>query len=207
MKAPFFRFAFFVAGMAFLAGCQKDVSELASPNSPDSKSAVSKQKSQEHMLKGQYDAYWDTTMGAQGNWAYGSGEGHLNILGKSRIYYNTISPYTALNLFYNAPVTQFFATELWRYGFTGLGTNVSSIMLDQQGNSIQLEIKQGTVGEYTFHEMPPNLVTPVDLKAEYKIVGGTGKFEEATGDILLTGYWDPKWPHETLLVINGEIVF
>ncbi len=129
----------------------------------------------------------------------GTGEGNSTHMGKAITFLNQYAFFNqnGLNTI-GAPVTQFYAQELAEIGITNIPDNVSSITTDGKGNSVWFENIQNTV--------TPAGAERTDFVAEVKIIGGTGKFENATGDGLVVGYFNPQTGMGSS-TINGKIIY
>jgi hypothetical protein len=129
----------------------------------------------------------------------GTGEGNSTHMGKAITFLNQYAfiNENGLNTI-GAPVTQFYSLELAEIGLTEIPDEVSSITTDGKGNSVWFMNMQNTV-------------TPVgpdrtDFVADVKIIGGTGKFEDATGDGQVIGNFNPQTGMGSS-TIKGRIVF
>jgi hypothetical protein len=118
-------------------------------------------------------------------WYPGGGEGNATHMGNVNTFFNqyvTFIPPNIVSL--HAPVTMFFSAELAAAGYTDIPDEVGSIVYDDKGNSIW------------FHAIS-NTATPVapdrvEFSGVNQIIGGTGKFEGATGEVSLNGYFNPQ---------------
>lgn len=118
-------------------------------------------------------------------WYPGGGEGNATHMGNCHTYFNqyvTFIPPNVVSL--HAPVTMFFAVQLAAAGYTGIPDNVGSIVYDDKGNSIW------------FHAEGVTSVPVSPIRVEFSgtnfIVGGTGKFAGATGEVSIAGYFNPQ---------------
>lgn len=196
MKAPVIKSALLIAVTALFISCQKDVADFSAVDSPDSKAVVSK-KTQEHMLKGEFDAYYreDPDFGAgyvMGDpapaWYPGGAEGQLTSIGKVGAYFNqyvTFAPNGLQGV--AAPVQKYFSAELSKMGVTIPGTvgTVGMFFYDKQGNSIWSRIVNGG----TYVQMSEKRVE--GKGAYFVIVGGTGKYQNAKGYFYFDAWLDP----------------
>jgi len=101
-----------------------------------------------------------------------------------------------------APVTQFYSKELAELGIdvTLIGPEVSSVTTDGKGNSVWFE---NIVNEV---EAPDPSTGLQSFTAQVKIVGGSGKFEDASGEGIAQGFFNPV-NGEGSSTIRGEITF
>lgn len=208
MKAPILKLVLLAAGIALLTGCQKEVSDLSATGLTDSKAAPVK-KTQEHMLKGEFPSAWYWVVPGPGwvdqysapAWYPGEGEGHMNLLGKAYAFVNMYVTLGQSGLQGTpAPINMFFSDELDDLGIT-IPDAVTIFMFDKQGNSIW----GSGVGT-----LP---VTPVSQKrvlfsGPIDIIGGTGKFANASGSYKISGYFNPQNQQDAALEITeGVIVY
>lgn len=213
MKAPILKSAFIIAGLAFLIGCQKDVSELVEDNALDSKAAVNK-KTQEHMFKGEFDAYYEVYPDYEAGyeegdpapaWYPGGAEGHLTSVGKAGAYFNqyvTFGPTGLLGV--AAPIQKYFFAELNEMGITIPGSvgTVGMFFYDKHGNSIWSRVER--MGAYV-----PVSETRFEGKGGYFIiVGGTGKYQNAKGHFYFNAWLDPtNWERAGFEVYDGVLEY
>lgn len=115
----------------------------------------------------------------------GIGEGNSSHMGKALTFVNQFASINENSLSsVGAPVTQFYEDELAQIGITNIPDEVSSITTDGKGNSVWFKNIE-------------NVVTPVseeksDFVAKVEIIGGTGKFEDATGSATVVGSFNPQ---------------
>jgi hypothetical protein len=130
----------------------------------------------------------------------GTGDGNSTHMGKALTFINQRAVLVENGLATVAePVTKFFSKELAALGLTDIPEEVSSITTDGKGNSVWFKSISNQV---TFSETEPR----ADFKAVVEIIGGTGKFEKATGDGEVTGFFNPT-NGEGSSVIRGRIVY
>ncbi|MEN2282025.1 hypothetical protein AAGF08_07780 [Algoriphagus sp. SE2] len=129
----------------------------------------------------------------------GTGEGNSTHMGKALTFLNQFAfvSENGLNTV-GAPVTQFYASELAEIGLTDIPDEVSSITTDGNGNSVWFKNIE-------------NIVTPISedrsvFIAKVEIIGGTGKFENAAGDGIVEGSFNPN-TGEGENTIKGKIVY
>ena len=196
-------------------GCQK---EVLSPAGTDADlttlSKPTANKLQEHKLQGEYTAgsyefYPDIAAGyINGNPAPGwypgvATVGHVNLLGKSKAFVNMYASFGSSGLVGTpAPLNLYFASTIQELGFV-LPNNVAILMYDDQGNSIWGRGKEGTP-----IPIVPESPTRVTFSGDAEILGGTGKFANATGSFLFSGYFNPQNTQEVgLSVDEGTIIY
>ncbi len=115
----------------------------------------------------------------------GTGKGNSTHMGKALTFLNQFAQFGTNGLeTVGSPVTMIFADELAALGLTSIPDNVSSITTDGKGNSIWFEAVSNSV--------TPTSETRADFVAQVKIVGGTGKFEYATGEGEVVGFFNPE---------------
>ena len=89
----------------------------------------------------------------------------------------------------------FYKDRLDSAGIT-VPDNVTNVYYDNHHNSIWAVSITGT--------NKPVSPTRVEFTILHKIVGGTGRFEEATGAYTINGYFNPQ-TQQTFFSINGRI--
>lgn len=118
-------------------------------------------------------------------WYPGGGDGNATHMGKANTYFNqyvTFIPPNVVSL--HAPVTQYFVNQLADAGYTDIPDEVGSIVFDDKGNSIWFQTSSNT--------SVPVGPTRIEFSGVNQIIGGTGKFEGATGEVALNGYYNPQ---------------
>jgi hypothetical protein len=200
------------ACVALAIGCQKESFDK-SGNSVDqlamNKMGITNTMVQEHKLKGQYlDASYLVIPGpgwVSPNpvpaWYPGEGEGQANLLGKS---YGFVNMYVTMGQ--NglqgapAPVNLVYADRLAELGIE-VPDAVSIILFDKHGNSIWAS------GNNSLPVIPES-PTKVLFEGNPVIVGGTGKFENATGHFTMSGFFNPQDTEDAgIVVTDGVIVY
>jgi len=114
-------------------------------------------------------------------WYPGDGRGHAAHVANANIYFNQYGNGPGVVA---APVTMFFAGVLAAAGYTGIPASVSTIIFDDKGNSIWFH--------HTSILSTPVSPTRINVLGEQDIVGGTGKFSEATGHVILNAFFNPQ---------------
>jgi hypothetical protein len=116
-------------------------------------------------------------------------------MGNASTYFNQYASFGPTGLTTSAaPVTMFFATQLAPFN---VPSNVSSIVFDDKGNSVWFQ----SVGTQTMPVSP----TRVNFTGTNNIVGGTGKFAGATGQVTVNGYFNPQDQQDASFWQNGWI--
>jgi hypothetical protein len=209
-----FKFAVYISAVSLVFGCQKESlapSISVAENLSNHKSDNNKEL-QEHKLKGEYTVGYysfvpDIAAGyvvpspAPGWYPGVATEGHLNLLGKSQAFINMYATFGANGLQgIAAPVNLYFANELNALGIV-VPDAVAVILFDKQGNSIWARAK-GTI------PITPVSATRVTFNIDVVILGGTGKFVNATGSFLGSGYFNPQDTKDVgLEITDGTIVY
>jgi hypothetical protein len=115
----------------------------------------------------------------------GTGTGNSTHMGKALTFINQFAQFGPDGLgTIGAPVTKFFEEQLTDLGITNIPDEVSSITTDGKGNSVWFKSISNQV---VFNESG----TRAEFKAEVEIIGGTGKFEGATGSGEVNGFFNP----------------
>ncbi|MFD2247522.1 hypothetical protein [Pontibacter ruber] len=143
-------------------------------------------------------------------WLYGSGEGNATHIGKYTAYFSQYATTVEQNVAYvtGVPVTMFFREELLE-NFSEAEVDlmeeleVSIVLVDKHGNSIW-----GIRFPET-RAVDPEIVEDAPVYQKLKIVGGTGRFAEASGQFTLEGFSDLSFSGPGLgrLEINGVLVY
>lgn len=116
----------------------------------------------------------------------GTGKGNSTHMGKALTFINQLAqvgPNGDLETI-AVPVTKFFSNELSALGLTSIPDEVSSITTDGKGNSVWFKSISNQV---VFNATG----TRADFKAVVEIIGGTGKFENASGSGDVVGFFNP----------------
>lgn len=130
----------------------------------------------------------------------GTGVGNSTHMGKSLTFINQFVQFGPNGLeTVAAPVTKFFEKELTSLGITNIPDEVSSITTDRKGNSVWFKAISNTVS------LTPE--SPIaNFVAKVEIIGGTGKFENATGYGEVIGSFN-QVSGEGSSVIKGRIEY
>ena len=111
-------------------------------------------------------------------WFHGTGEGNATHMGNVHIYFNshTLRNSAGTVVVYHGPVNQFYEAQLLQFN---VPTDVTAVIFDDKGNSIWL--RTTTEGWPSWHID----ATHIAMGGKMLIVGGTGKFVGATGEIQI----------------------
>jgi hypothetical protein len=144
---------------------------------------------------------WNPGFGPYLAWYPGGGEGNVSHMGRANTFFNQYLPFTPPNFgTIPAPVTMFFDEELTEAGYPGIPSTVQYITFDKKGNSVWF---WGS-GTTTSTAVSP---TRVEFTGVSNIVGGTGRFEGATGQVTLYGYFNPQDTQDASVWSNGWIEY
>lgn len=201
--------AVFVAAGAFLCGCQKE-SIQPKERAEEGSGLVEKRHHQQcKSLKGVLKTYFNfipdiangwTPPNPAPAWYPGGGSGNLTIIGNCKTFFNqyaTIGPSGLQSGF--APVNMFFSAELAAAGIT-IPNTISTIFFNDKAQSIW----GTTVGTGS---TTPVSATRVEFTTNLSIAGGTGRFENATGDFVINGYFNPQNPQDAGFDVDGRITY
>jgi hypothetical protein len=133
-------------------------------------------------------------------WYPGGGTGNLTHVGNCQTFFNqyaTLGPGGLQSI--GAPVNMFFASQLAAAGYTVPNT-VTTIFFHQQGKSVWSQ----AVGISTTVPISP---TRVEFTANHVIIGGTNQFAGATGQYVLSGFFNPQNPNEAGFSVDGWISY
>lgn len=116
----------------------------------------------------------------------GTGVGNSTHMGKSLTFINQFAQFTPEGLVtIAAPVNNIFARELAAIGLKDIPEEVSSITTDGKGNSVWFKsISNQVVINLTGDR--------ADFNAKVKIIGGSGKFVNASGSGDVVGFFNPS---------------
>jgi hypothetical protein len=132
----------------------------------------------------------------------GTGSGNSSHMGKALTFINQLAQFGPYGLeTIAAPVTMYHKDALYDPGITiPDDLEVSSVTTDGKGNSVWFISISNKV---SFNEKG----TRADFVAQVKIVGGSGKFEDAKGDGEVIGFFIPGEPSKGSSVIRGRITY
>ena len=143
---------------------------------------------------------WTPDFGPSKAWYPGGGDGNAAHLGKCHTFFNQYVPFNPPSISsVPAPVTQFFGGELTAAGLTNIPANVSTITYDDNGNAVWFY--------QTSSVTTPESSTRLNFVATADIIGGSGKFEGATGSITINGYLNPTDPSDAGFWSSGSIKY
>ncbi|MFT4857496.1 MAG: hypothetical protein ACI9UV_001591 [Algoriphagus sp.] len=120
-------------------------------------------------------------IGENGNYFPSTGSGNSSHMGKALTFINQLEGGGGTVA---APVTMCSGAALIELGITDISNEVSSITTDGKGNLVWFT---STSNIFTSDEDP---TIRLDFVAQLAIVGGTGKFEGATGGGEVTGFFN-----------------
>lgn len=208
-----FKPAIIIFGCFAFAACQKESLVEATANNVAQPMSDKATKPQEHKMKGEYTvghysfvpdmAAGYAVPNAAPGWYPGVGtEGHLNLLGKCQVFVNMYATFGSTGLQgVAAPLNLFFADQLNDMGIT-VPDDVAVIIFDKQGNSIWAR------GIGTIQITPVSATRVIFSIDNAEILGGTGKFSNASGSFIGSGYFNPQDTNEVGFEIgDGTIVY
>lgn len=203
-----FKFIFFVSLSVLLANCQKERLQ-ESNNLTEEVLKESLKKTKERPFKGNFSSYFNFVPDIPGGWTPpnpapawypGGGSGNLTHMGNCLTYFNqyvTLGPLGLQSV--GAPVNQFFAAQLAAAGYTVPNT-VSTIYYNSHGHSVLSR----AIGISLTVPVSP---TRVEFTANHEIIGGTGQFAGATGQYILSGFFNPQNPQQAGFEVDGQISY
>ena len=200
-----------ISSTLFFTSCQKDIEDLSVSSFASSKA----NKIQTKVLKGHMTtqtSFYPDTQYNPGNlsvfaWYPGNGKGNLSGIGAFTVYYNqyvypsTIPGSLEFALGNSASVNSYFGTELSDLLNVSIPDSIGTVIIDNKGNSFWSH------GTYNY-QIP--YAGRIIVQGEFHIVGGTGIYENATGNFRISGYSDSATlqdPSEDQFEIDGEITF
>lgn len=133
-------------------------------------------------------------------WYPGNGKGNATHIGNAKTYFNQYVPFNPP--FFSsipAPVNMFFAGALALAGYTDIPDEVNSIVYDDKGNSIWFRQTSNTT--------TPESASRINFSGTSNIIGGTGKFTGATGEVNLIGFFNPLDQQDAGVSTKGWISY
>jgi hypothetical protein len=219
LKPTVMKLQFFLAAALFCAvfftttGCSDDFAHETVALSDDSSLITSRAANNpvRRAYKDNFDTWymivpdeangWIPSYGPFLTWVPGGGEGNATHMGNASTYFNQYIPFTPPDInSVPAPVNMFFNDELTAAGFPGIPSTVQTITYDSDGNSVWF----WGDGNNTSTPVSP---TRIEFTGIANIVGGTGKFEGATGQVTLNGYFNPLDPQDAGVGYEGWIEY
>ena len=133
-------------------------------------------------------------------WYPGGGLGHATHMGNAYTFFNQYIPFNPpFFSSVHAPVTQFFSAQLSALGLGALPDEVGSIVYDDNGNSIWFH--------QTSNATVPVSAVRIEFTGKSDIVGGSGKFTGATGEVNLSGFFNPIDQNDAGVSADGWIAY
>lgn len=203
-----------LAGSVLMASCSPIIDESTDPQQviPEEVLVVSESSGDLNARKSTEVAYYERftnelfQIDESGNptqslpaYLPGTGVGSSSHMGKALTFINQYaSGQNGLGTV-GAPVNNIFGDKLAEIGIIIDNPEVSSVTTDGKGNSIWFKNKGNNV-------TPTSSPERFDFEAEVEIIGGTGKFEGATGSGTVTGYFNPS-NGQGMSTIKGKMLF
>lgn len=194
-----------VLAAIIISSCQKDITRQDNVAGEKVESAANNEPVT-RAYRDSFDTWFQFVPDIQGGWTPpnpapawypGGGNGNATHMGNASTYFNQYASLGPTGLTTShAPVTMFFATPLAAFN---VPANVGSIVFDSKGNSVWFS-SAGT-------QAVPAGPTRVNFTGTNNIVGGTGKFTSATGQVTINGYFNPQNPQDASFWQNGWISY
>jgi hypothetical protein len=206
-QLPIFKTFLLIAAVAFFGSCQKET--LPDINNQTESVTTAQKQNQQLPFKGSFSTFFNFIPDIAGGWVPpnpapawypGGGSGNLTHVGICQTYFNQYATFGPVGLqSVGAPVNMFFAGQLVAAGYTVPNT-VSTIYFTSNGKSVWSQV----VGISTTTPVSP---TRVEFTANHSIIGGTGQFAGATGQYVLSGYFNPQNPQQAGFDVDGWISY
>jgi hypothetical protein len=194
--------ALLFVSMVTFNSCQKET--IQSPAEEAASAAKASRKPVTRAWRDSFDTWYQFVPDIAGGWTPpnpapawypGGGDGNATHMGNASTYFNQYATFGPTGLTTSAaPVTMFFAAQLAPFN---VPSNVSSIVFDDKGNSVWFR-SAGT-------QAIPVSPTRVNFTGTNNIVGGTGKFAGAAGEVTINGYFNPQDQQDASFWQNGWI--
>lgn len=207
MRSSILLQAVIVIGAASLAtGCEKEI--LTQPNVSEQVVLGKEKKAVTHPFKGtsssdaRYTVIPGTNEGTPGLYYPATGTVHMTTMGKAMAYMSMFVTGTPPDNLVATPVSivPFFGPELAKLNLTNLPPQVAILYADMQGNTVWA---RGTA--LSLQVVSPTKAT---FSANSVILGGSGKYENATGHFMLSGSFNPQDQYDAYTeVTDGEITY
>jgi hypothetical protein len=131
-------------------------------------------------------------------WYPGGGTGNATHIGNAHTFFNQYVPFNPpLFSSVHAPINMFFAQQLMAAGIEPLSNDVSSIVYDMKGNSIWFHQNSNST--------VPVSASRIEFTGTSSIIGGSGKFAGANGEVMLKGYFNPMDNDDAAVSADGWI--
>jgi hypothetical protein len=183
-----------ISGFSLVLGCQKEKDSISSMQEQGIAKQSQENSGQKPVARAYRDSFhvdleffpdvaggWTWADPEAPAWYPSSGKGNATHIGNANTYVNGYTLRVAGTVIvYHAPVNMYYAAQL---PFS-VPSTVSRVVYDDKGNSIWFRILPE--GLTTWHLD----ATHVMMEGKVQIVGGTGKFEGATGETTFYGQFD-----------------
>ncbi len=208
-KFPFLRTSVLFSVIILLWSCQKE--SLQPKESTADEADLLERGHHQHRkpLKGHLTTYFNfipdvangwTAPNPAPAWYPGGGNGNITHIGTCQTFFNQYVTFGATGLLSGfAPLNMFFSSELAAVGITVPNT-VSTIFFNDKGQSVWTAV----VG---FGSTNPVSATRVEFTSNLNIFGGTGKFRNANGTFIISGYFNPQNPQDAGFDVDGWIEY
>lgn len=212
MKAlNFLGAAVLLSALSLALGCQKETvfSSDQEPGSATALKAASQHKPETRAYRdsfvvvlGFYPDFaggWTPADPDAPTWYPAEGKGNATHMGNANVYFNTHTLRVAGTVtVFDAPVGMFYGPQVEQFGISPTD-EVTLVTYDGKGNSVWFRLKEKETGMPTWHLDATNIA----MEGQMLIVGGSGKFEGATGETTFHGTFDQA----SLTKENGKWIF